>query len=314
MFAERQLDRTVLGYNRRMEMVCTSRSRCGGGWAAVQRVFAPHHVRVAHLLTRGALATAIFAASCLGCSDAEEARTLVFVGAFELDRKPLSRARIRFRDAQGKVLGEGVLHHGNGFRFESDTLREEGDWGKRVRAVDLDADTCSSRGDRVEREQHSLRVATGGHPSWRSKKLTYFDLRATLVCYPPLTEARRLRWEPQLRHGEVRSRVRAAIELGWLQAPALAPDSLKEAMHNAAAIAIGIEHSPKASALPALIVALDDERESVRVAAAWLLAKLGRNEHGIAVAAVPALQSRAEDPSELVRLVAEYAIDHITPR
>ena len=39
-----------------------------------------------------------------------------------------------------------------------------------------------------------------------------------------------------------------------------------------------------------------------------LLAKLGRNEHGVARKALPALVARRDDPSEPVRVVAEGTV------
>lgn len=223
------------------------------------------------------LAPALFLACCVACSAPEEARTYVSLRAFDSDGEPLPRVRVRFRDAAERPVGFGELHYGNGFRFESAQLGEHGDWGRRVRTADIETDTCSSVNDRIALREESLRVAVGGHPSLRSKKITRYDLRATVVCLRPLSDERRRRVERALREGSVRSRVRAAVELGWLRAPEDASQQLKEAMQDSSAIALGIVHIPKPSVVSALIAVLDDDRERVRVAAAVLLARLGRN-------------------------------------
>lgn len=250
----------------------------------------------------------------VACSDPPEVHTDVFLRAFDTGAEPLERARVVFRDAEGEPVGAGQLRHGNGFRFESEQVDEDADWGRRVRTADLEAGSCASRGDRIGLEQDSVRVAVGGHPSLRSKKIIRYTLRASLICFPPLGEDQRRAYERGLREGPVRSRIRAAILLGWLGAPEDADDELEQALQDGSAIGLGLVHHPDPSALPALTAALDDERERVRFAAALLLARLGRNEHGVASAALPALERRRNDPSELVQLVASYARGRIAPR
>lgn len=258
--------------------------------------------------------TVILAAALVACAVPEERRTDVYMRAFDTDGQPLPRARIRFHDEAGKLVGHGELHHGNGFRFESEQLVENGDWGRQVWAVDLDSGACISRDEPISLKEESRRIGVGGHPSLRSKKVTRYELRATLICLRPLSDERRRRYERALREGDIRSRIRAAVELGWIRAPAGASDELWKAMHDASAIALGLVHSPKPEALPALIAALDDDREPVRITAILLLARLGRNEHGVAVAALPTLEARMDDSSELVQVFARYAIARITPR
>jgi hypothetical protein len=265
------------------------------------------------LITLGMLIIGAGSVAC-GRDVPDEVHSQVSLRAFGTDRKPLERARVTFRDADGDVVGTGTLVHERGFRFESEQLGEDSDWGRRVQTVDIETDQCSSRGDRVALEEESLRVAVGGHPSLSSKKVTRYKLRASLVCFPALSDEQRRATERDLRQGDVRARLEAASLLGWVRAPEDASAELQEAMQDSTAIALGLVHNPHPSALPALTRALQDDRERVRVAAAVLLAKLGRNEGGVAVAALPDLERLRSDPSELVQLLAGHAIDKITPR
>ena len=63
-----------------------------------------------------------------------------------------------------------------------------------------------------------------------------------------------------------------------------------------------------------MIDALDERDENLRMSAAYLLARLGRNENAIAETALPRLREALDDSNETVRAFAKYAIDRISPR
>ena len=57
----------------------------------------------------------------------------------------------------------------------------------------------------------------------------------------------------------------------------------------------------------------DERDENLRMSAAYLLARLGRNENAIAEAALPGLREALDDSNETMPAFAMYAIDRISP-